>query len=68
MQNDGDVTIVYTRLVKFKHPMDMAFIHKYITTSLNKNRLRRVANMMPASQNPAGFKYQVDTPADIPYA
>ena len=37
-------------------------------TNTSQLRLRRVANMMPASQNPAGFTCQVDTPADIPYA
>ena len=70
MQNDGDVTIVYTHLVKFKHPTDMAFIHKYITTSVKKIAFagsQTWCQPHKTSRNPAGF-VSGGYGADIPCA
>lgn len=64
MQNNGDVTIVYTHLVTFKHPTDMAFIHKYITTSPSQTS----QTWCQPHKTRETFKCRVDTPADIPYA
>lgn len=57
MQNDGDVTIVYTHLVTFKHPMDMAFIHKYITKIAFAGSKETWCQPHKTRET---FKYQVD--------